>query len=312
MKLLTHLLALVCLLVIGIGVASADGSDTWINPEDTLLQYINLLNKKDYQTAYNIFHAPNQTYADFAAGYANTKRIVPYFGFQGVAAGTTYITTALLGYQTDGTVESYYGVYHVVSGMMYAPIRNNGSWVITGAEFVLVKDGEALQNTSIRNLISDAYNGTLSGDLATGTAMSAPGATALLNFYDRINQGDYAGAYARWLSPSNGLPKDYRLPYQQFAAGYGDTAYVTVYAGDAQAAPQSAYLSGYLPAVLVSQHTNGTITTYSGCYAMGRFSDGSLGIVNGRFTLLDYKTPSVALVFETLNSLSCASLGMGV
>jgi hypothetical protein len=314
MKLLTRLLVLICLLVIGICVASADPADEWINPEDTLMQYVNLLNEKDYQSAYNIFHAQNQSYEDFVAGYANTKRIVPYFGFQGVAAGTTYVTTVLLGFQTDGTVESYYGVYRVVSGQMYDPILNNGNWVITGAEFMLVRDGEALHNASIQSLISSAFdrNSVIPSNISHVSAMSSLSATGLLNYYDLINQGDYATAYTRWLAPSNGLTKDYRLPYQQFVAGYGDTAAVMVYLGDEQFVTNVAYMRSFVPAVLVSEHTDGTITTYAGCYAMGVFADGSLGIINGRFGSIDSKAPNALTVFEAINNISCAMIGIGL
>src|SRR5687768_14222935 len=86
--------------------------------EAHLMRYIDAINQHDYATAYAMNQGieQEQSYQDFVAGFAQTERIVPYFGSAGAAAGTTYVTTVLLGYQTDGTVESYYGTFRVSHG----------------------------------------------------------------------------------------------------------------------------------------------------------------------------------------------------
>jgi hypothetical protein len=147
--------------------------------------------------------------------------------------------------------------------------------------------------------------------------MSDHPAAVLLDYYDLINLGYLDTAYNRWLSPAQGLARDYRLPYQQFVSGYGDTVNVTVYVGYAQAIPQHqqrSYLWTYLRVVLVGQHSDGSYVTYSGCYALGYTaqSPNGIGIVNGRFQLLQNDVPNATSIFNALNTLNCAALGMGL
>lgn len=281
-----------------------------------LMHYIDALNLHDYQSAYAMLDNPTQTYTNFVNGYAQTERIVPYFGFTGAAAGSTYVTTVLLGYQTDGTVESYYGYYQLTSGWNYSPVRNNGGLILLGGHFKLIKDGDALHNSTIEEILSGAWDENLAvpKELETISEMNDEAARTLLSYYDLINQGEYGTAYTRWLSPAQGLSLDYRLPYQRFVTGYGDTTYVMVYTAQIQAIPQNqyrTYLYAYLPAILIGEHTDGTFVTYKGCYALGYLNAG-LGIVNGKFTLLQEDVPSADTIFPVMNSLNCANLGMGI
>jgi hypothetical protein len=283
--------------------------------EAHLMRYIDGINQRDYLTAYNMNRGLTQRYEDFVAGYAQTERIVPYFGTSGAAAGTTYVTTVLLGYQTDGTVESYYGTFRVSHGSLYSPPQ--AGWVLHGGDFQLVRDGIALHNSTIQTLISTAWqeNPTVP-NLSSLSEMSDYPTDVVLDYYDLINEGNFQTAFAQWLTPeTHGLPRDYRLPYQQFVNGYGDTEYVTAYAGGFQQIPvhqQRSYLSFFLPVVLVGQHTDGSYVTYSGCYALGYVGVNTLGIVNGRFQLLLNDVPNAATIFNALNTQNCAALGMGL
>lgn len=300
MKLLTRLLLLTLILLMGVGAINAQTNNESF--ESYLMRYINAINLGDYETAYAMIHEPDETFADFVAGYAETERIVPYFGFQGVAAGSTYITTVLLGFQTDDTVESYYGYYQLTYGAIFDPILNNGGPVLLGGQFKLVKDGEALHNTSIQTLLREEWdaNRPIPADVPNLSAMSNIGGTLLLDYYDQINAQDYAGAYGWWLP-------DHRTPYERFQAGYGDTTYVTVYAGDVQAVTPNSLQALLVPAVLVSQHDDDTFTTYSGCYAMS-YVNNTYKILQGKFTLLENEVPDAELVFDTLNTTYCAEL----
>lgn len=287
--------------------------------EAHLMRYIDAINRHDYATAYamNQGIGQEQSYQNFVAGFAQTERIVPYFGIGGAAAGTTYVTTVLLGYQTDGTVESYYGTFRVSHGSLYSPPQQG--WVLHGGDFELVQDGTALHNSTIQTLISTQWqpnqNLTLP-NLTTVSEMSDYPADVVLDYYDLINEKNFSTAYTQWLNPAtHGLTRDYRLPYQQFVNGYSDTTYVTAYAGAFQQIPtnqQRSYLSFFLPVVLVGQHLDGTYVTYSGCYALGYLSTNTMGIVNGRFQLLMNDVPDAATIFNALNTQNCAALGMGL
>ncbi|HEX2623059.1 MAG TPA: hypothetical protein VHL11_23020 [Phototrophicaceae bacterium] len=315
---ITHLLKRImpCLMLLGIlfltginaGVIEAQTSAASEPFDNYLMRYFDAINQGDYRTAYAMRYNPTQTYENFVAGYADTTRIVPYFGFTGVAAGTTYITTILLGYQTDGTVKSYYGNFRMTYGSIFDPIVNNGGPVMLGADFALVKDGEALHNTSIQYLLSEAWdaNHNIPTDVPNLSAMSSIGSDLLLGYYDLINGKNYRPAYDWWLVLSDGSHSNH-LSYEQFAAGYQDTAYVTVYVGDIQAVSATSIQGLLVPAVLISQHTDGNFTTYSGCYGLSQVN-GIYKIAAGKFTKLLANVPDSATAFNALNNLNCAAL----
>jgi hypothetical protein len=317
MKKILHTIIIAIMLIIISGATSAQTQHfNQTDGEAQLMRYIDALNQRDYAAAYAMWESPRQTYADFVAGFDHTERIVPYFGFTGAAAGSAYVTTVLLGYQTDGTVESYYGYFQLANGGNYSPPRPGS--VMVNSQFQLVQDGIALHNSTVQTLLSSAWqqNPNLP-NLTSMSEMSDHPADVLLDYYDLINFGYLDTAYNRWLSPAHGLARDYRQTYQQFAAGYRDTRYVTVYTGYAQAIPENQrhnYLWTYLPAVLVGQHTDGSYVTYSGCYALGYTaqSPNGIGIVNGDFQLLQNDVPNATNIFNALNTLNCAALGMGL
>jgi hypothetical protein len=283
--------------------------------EAHLMRYIDAINWHDYAAAYAMNQGLEQSYQEFVAGFDQTERIVPYFGVSGAAAGTTYVTTVLLGYQNDGTVESYYGTFRVSHGSLYSPPQEG--WVLHGGDFQLIQDGMALHNSTIQTLIRTQWqeNPTLP-NLTTLSEMSDYPADVVLDYYDLISEGNYQLAYNQWLTPAtHGVSRDYRLTYQQFVNGYRDTAYVTAYVGGYQSIPanqQRSYLSLFVPVVLVGQHRDGTYVTYSGCYALGYLSTNMMGIVNGRFQLLMNDVPDAPTIFNALNTQNCAALGMGL
>ena len=70
------------------------------------------------------------------------------------------------------------------------------------------------------------------------------------------------------------------------------------------------YLDGLLPAVLVGQHTDGTVVTYYGCYVIGGQDGlpyGNLGIVSGAFNLLGNDVPNAQTIAQYLN-IDCTTL----
>ena len=66
------------------------------------------------------------------------------------------MNTVLLGYQTDGTVETYYGYFRLVNGMNYTP-PVDASFLSSGS-FQLIKDGTAPQNGTIMALVTEEWN----------------------------------------------------------------------------------------------------------------------------------------------------------
>jgi hypothetical protein len=220
----------------------------------------------------------------------------------GAATGSTYVTTVLLGYQDDGSIETYYGYFQLHSGQLYTPIRNNGGPVLGSARFQLLSDDWVLSNYSIDTLLGAAWDETadVSDELMQVAQANGESTIALMNYYDLISAENYVPAYNTWLS------LQYLEPYDTWVAGFADTKYVTVYAATNQAIGTTRYF--HTPLVLVAEHDDGSFESYSGCFVLGRFSAGNLGIMNGSFSLLMDDVPDSASIFETLDTLNCANL----
>ncbi len=120
-----------------------------------LWYYFRAINQKDYTTAYESWLAPlpgeqpngqpaedyRQSFESFASGYGNTVWIDVYPGIYnetGASAGRSYLNglmpLVLVGQQTDGSVDAYYGCFvmgtfpnglpGIVSGQFF-PLLNN-------------------------------------------------------------------------------------------------------------------------------------------------------------------------------------------
>lgn len=82
--------------------------------------------------------------------------------------------------------------------------------------------------------------------------------TMLVTYYNNISLRQYSDAYAMWVKPSQ--------TFDSLVAGYADTDHVTPYLGDFQ--DTNGGVAGYVPGVLVGYHTDGTITSYHGCFSV--------------------------------------------
>jgi hypothetical protein len=287
-------------------------TDAIPSPQAALYHYYTAINMQDYATAYGMWANPTQTLDAFQNGFSTTQRVVPYFGaFESaqaaLSAGT--VRAVLLGYETDGSVQTYTGCFNL--GL------NNARWLITGSNFVQVMDTTAPDQASVDMMLQQPCSADATTlPLAPKTASAMDG--LLLNYYDLINAGQYDLAYAMWLQPipgpkPNGQPaEDYRPPFEAFRTGYGNTSYVYVYPGDAVeggAAAGHSYLDGYIPAVLVGQQTDGSLAAYYGCYVTGFLPDGTLGIVNGRFFLFEMQAPTAQEIQAHLGT-DCPTLAI--
>jgi hypothetical protein len=80
----------------------------------------------------------------------------------------------------------------------------------------------------------------------------------LSSYYDAINLQEYERAYSYWQEPP--------LDYASFASGYVETASVQVIVQPPtriEGAAGSLYVE--IPAVLIAQHTDGSVHTFAGC-----------------------------------------------
>ncbi len=289
-----------------------------------LLSYYNAINTRNYLQAYGLWVKPSQAYQAFTAGFADTDRVAPYFGDLQLGNVTTgesgRVPAVLFGYRIDGTIASYQGCLALAFN---AP--NTTGWRILGADFQLISDQFVPDSKVIEQYLAiDCYgvSSAINADAAPPPGEADLRALNTLNtYYGLINRKDYATAYAMWLKPlpgpkPNGMPaQDYRLSYNDFVAGYADTVFIDVYPGSYTETGGSAghgYLDGVLPAVLVGQHTDGSVVSYYGCYVMGWLDQSKLGIVSGTFLpLTQGDVPGGKTILESLKT-DCFSLQLSL
>jgi hypothetical protein len=278
----------------GVSMAQTPVPLPYASPYALLYDYYSAINRLDFVTAYNLRVKPRQTYDVFAAGFTGTSRVVPHFGaIEGVdPANNGSVRTVLMGYQTDGTVKSFVGCFTVT--------RASGDWRISTFRFDPLPTTQTLYQASIDALLNQPCGGTYRITGVVGDP-EANAITTLRAYYDLLNQQNYGGAYAMWLSPlpgpkPNGAPAtDYRTNYTTWVNGYATTEHIFVYPGaylEMGASAGHSYLNGLLPVVLVSEHTDNTFEAYAGCYVMGFLPNGAMGIVNGRFTRFATTAPT--------------------
>jgi hypothetical protein len=271
-----------------------------------LYNYYTAINQANYQAAYNLWASPIQTYQQFASGFSPTTFIFPYFGPlvspQPLNPTSGSIRGVLVAYEAGGNVQTYAGCFNV-------GLYNVNTWLITGANFSLVMNGNPLDITSINVLLAQGC-GTFPTSPVLTTTIRGAQAEMVLAYIDYLNARQYSTAWNMWLHPApgpqpNGSPAtDYRTPFANFQAGYTDTNFIYPYFGNYAymgAAAGKPYLDGLLPAVLVAQKTNGTYQTYAGCYVIGRLTNGHYGIVNGRFNLFSNEAPTGTDIVNNLN-----------
>ncbi len=300
------------------GPLKAQGTQDYPGSRALLLAYYTAINTHDYTTAYTFWSMPQQTFNDFAAGFATTARVEPYFGFLQTPPAisqteTGRVPAVLVGYHLDGSIESYGGCFALVYPAAL------GRWQIVTGDFHLIGAVPIPDAATLSALLQiDCYNPPAIPPVANPQA-DLPQVQFIRAYFDAINRTDYATAYGSWLQPipgpkPNGAPAvDYRLPYPQFATGYQNTAYVYVYPGvynETGASMGHGYLDGLLPAVLVSQQRDGSFQSYAGCYVIGRLDASRYGIVNGKFSVLTPNSVPDGLSLLAAQNVDCIQLAI--
>lgn len=85
------------------------------------------------------------------------------------------------------------------------------------------------------------------------------------SFYDAVNRREYSRAYSYW---ETGAAQRELPRFDDFAAGYADTASVDVTQGDVGTGVGAGQLYFTVPVTLVSTLSDGSTQTYVGCYTL--------------------------------------------
>ncbi len=302
------LIVVLILMIGGAAAAQAQVPSGFSTPQNALTAFYNYISLQNYQSAYALWNTPPSSYNEFVNGYANTQYVLPYFGVLESSSATQAgkVISVLVSHQDDGSARAYYGCYDM--------IYNNG-WRIQDGHFTRFAAYQPDFVTLNSILNQSCYN---LQPVHTSPDQTSDAEVAVKQYYANINLRNYPDAYAMWLQPlpgprPNGAPAvDYRPDANFFTAGYANTYYIDVYTGPYMQTGASAghsYLNGFLPAVLIGQHTDNTFVTYYGCYVMGYLPDGSLGIVNGRFLQLE-NNASIWPSFSPYLNIDCTTLNI--
>ncbi|MDQ7035756.1 MAG: hypothetical protein Q9P01_13255 [Anaerolineae bacterium] len=298
------------------GQATTAQSNLANDPLAMLQIYANAINHRDYTTAYQYLET-GESFFDFVAGFASTERVATYFGtLQTLNDGTTVqwrVPAVVSGYQDNGNIRSFAGCFL---------LRHNGAtWTIIGTTLSELPMNAEASHSSIRTYITTANCFASPINLPNVAAPSEGEAAATIrSYFEALDNENYVASYALWLFPipgpqPNGAPvTDFRPTFNTFASGYRDTTSITLYTGAYQflgASAGKSYQDGLLPVVLIGMDrtTIDTLRTFYGCYAMGRFVDGRMGIINGRLQLLKEGAATTPEIIDALN-IDCTTLGI--
>src|SRR5262249_37459132 len=85
------------------------------------------------------------------------------------------------------------------------------------------------------------------------------------SYYDAVNRGEYSRAYSYW-GPAAEAPQ--LPPFDQFAQGYANTAFVDLAVGHVGTGVGAGQLYFTVPVTLVATMSDGSIQTFVGCYTL--------------------------------------------
>jgi hypothetical protein len=83
------------------------------------------------------------------------------------------------------------------------------------------------------------------------------------SYFNAINRHEYARAHSYW---EPGAAASQLPPFEEFAGGYADTAWVDVILGEVQGDVGTGQLYWSVPVGIVAGAADGTITSFAGCY----------------------------------------------
>lgn len=307
------ILLFILLFAIAAPVHAQQTTTNFDNPREMLQTYYNAINKRDFDAAFSLWRQPQQSFEDFQAGFWRTMLVTPYFSELrlGDTPRSGLIQAVLVTQETDYSLQDA-TAYRVYAGCFFVSRQSQlGDWLIDGAQLSQVLDYALPDIRTIQALLDENCIDNLSAAIL-GTHSPAAPMERLQQYFSYINTSDLATAYQFWLTPAIGLPQEYRLPYDQFVAGYAETSYISVYTGVYSfggATAGAPYLDGMLPVVLVGQNKDGSFEAFGGCFALGFDAQGNLGIVNGEFYTMTSTVPDGSLIVEYLQ-IDCVQLGM--
>lgn len=216
----------------------------------TILDYFRAINDQAYAQAYQLWAdngaASTQTLDQFTQGFAGTARVDVQFG--------TIATTS------DGRVNIPITLVSIVNDPANP---QNGQRVLHFAGAYTLEPAPTYPNGW---QIADANVAE-----ASPAPLPAPADDAVKlvqDYYDAINRGAYAEAYADW----SDLGRASQQSFAQFAQGFAATKNVTLDLGNPQSGGAAGSIYVELPVIVHATQQNGSPQTFCGTYTLRRLN----------------------------------------
>ncbi|MHB9031962.1 MAG: hypothetical protein ACYC6L_02830 [Anaerolineae bacterium] len=250
-----------------------------------LASLFNAINRHEYLRAYSYWEANGQngrlTFQQYTAGFANTASAALAVGqvTGGAAAGNLYysVPAIVTATNTDGSVQVYTGCYLLHLGqpaiqgvppfkplaiekgqLQLMPAGQDPAALVPDACAVVgIETGIALPPTPTFEP-SDISTNRYLDDLSDPVQV-------LRSYYNAINRHEYLRAYSYWTKEA---AAQQLKPYDQFAAGYADTAAVVLYTGTPTVDAGAGNRYYTVRVVIVATTASGETQTFAGCYSL--------------------------------------------
>jgi len=275
-------------------------------PSQVIVSYYNALNRQEYLRAYNYWLNPTGTqgsFTHFVSGYQDTARVDLVFGSitSGVGAGQIYYTVPVLLKATAiNGVRANWAACYVVhqarpENFGEPPFNPMGIYRGSAAAYnLLVDDVSALATACTGYPAGDspvAISGNpLNVDKTNFLDDRSGPLETVSSLLNALNRKEYVRAYSYYQNASV-----YPGPYDQYAAGYADTATITAVFGTEQSEAAAGNLYYKQPLAMHVQKTDASIQTFVGCYTLhlaqpaGQYTPPfqPMGITAGNFKVVD-------------------------
>ena len=295
-------------------ISQANYLDDRSTPAALMLSFYNAINRQEYLRAYSYYANTDAlgSFDQFANGYADTQSVAVVFGAianEG-AAGSIYFTVPMVlnVTKTDQSAQKYAACYI----LRFPQPGNYGAPPITPMHIdkataqsvdLSMGDSEALALACSAldfqaGAMSEAASVEVSADVSASNYVdNRSDPLSLINsLLNAINRQEYVRAYSYWATPPGA--------YNDYAAGYADTASVSAEYGTVTSDPGAGQIYYSVPMILHANLTDGSSQTFAGCYVLHLSQPGiqatppfaPLGIKSGDFQQVDANADISALL----------------
>ena len=245
------------------------------NAAALISSYYDAINKRQYLRAYSYWETSDSLppYATFAQGFANTTDVQVELGTVGGSAGAGQLywsVPAAVFSTTTAGAQSFVGCYtaHLARPELQAAPPFKPLSIQAGQLSAVATAAAARAALSTACGTANATPlpwGTSAGGIDAANYLDdrSAGEAVIRSYYNAVNRKEYTRAYAYWESGASQLPA-----FTPFQAGYANTKSVTLLTkpGTIGAGAGQTYYS--VPAVITASNTDGTTTTFAGCYTL--------------------------------------------